>query len=269
MDMAIRNAFGLEGKTCVITGAAGGIGRGIALAFAAEGARVAVLDRNAEGAAETADLARKAGAEALSLAIDTADEASVAAAQAAVSAKLGDAEVLVNNAGIMGAGGKVLDLSLADWNRLLSVNLTGYFLCARAWGRPMAAQGHGAMVHVVSITALAPMPNGGNYGIAKAGALMMSQLLAAELAPSGVRSNALHPGLVQTPMTQISYDNAEVAAARAKAVPQGRVARPEDMAQAALFLASPRAGYINGADLLVDGALRASLMSSIPSARRG
>lgn len=268
MDMAIRNAFGLEGKTCVITGAAGGIGRGIALAFAAEGARVAVLDRNAEGAAETAELARKAGAEAMSLGVDTSDEASVAAAQTAIAAKFGDAEVLVNNAGIMGAGGKVLDLSLEDWNKLLSVNLTGYFLCSRAFGRPMVAQGHGALVHVVSITALAPMPNGGNYGVAKAGAMMMSQLLAAELAPHGVRSNALHPGLVQTPLTQRSYDNPEVARARDALVPQGRVAQPEDMAQAALFLASPKAAYVNGADLLVDGALRASLMNVIPSARR-
>lgn len=266
--MTIRNAFGLEGATCVVTGAAGGIGRATALAFAAEGARVAVLDRNAAGAEETATLAREAGAEALALGVDTSDEAGVAAAQAAVAAAFGDAEVLVNNAGIIGPGGPVLDLPLAEWNRLLAVNLTGYFLCARAFGKPMAARGGGAMVHVVSVTALAPLPNSGNYGVAKAGAAMLSQLLAVELAPRGVRSNALHPGLVQTPMTQRSYDDPATAEARARLVPQGRVARPEDMAQAALFLASPRAAYVNGADLLVDGALRAGLMRAIPSLKR-
>src|SRR5207249_3955916 len=105
---------------------------------------------------------------------------------------------------------------------------------------------------------------GGNYGVAKAGAAMMSRLLAAELAPHGVRSNCVHPGLVQTPMTQASYDDPEVAKARAAIVPQGRVAQPEDIAQAAVFLASPRAGYVNGADLLVDGGLQQGLMSSIP-----
>lgn len=262
-----RNAMGLEGTTCVVTGAAGGIGRGIALAFAAEGARLAVLDRNRDGAEETAALARDMGIEAMAAAVDSSDEASIAAAQTRVTETLGEAEVLVNNAGIIGAGGQILDLSLADWNALLSVNLTGYFLCARAFGRQMVTRRRGAMVHVVSITASSPMPFGGNYSVAKAGATMLSRLLAVELAPHGVRSNTVHPGLVQTPMTQISYDDPEVARARAAIIPQGRVAAPEDIAQAALFLASPRAGYINGAEILVDGGLQAGLMGQIPSRR--
>ena len=266
MEMAIRNAFGLAGRTCVVTGAASGIGRGVALAFAAEGARVAVLDRNEDGVQETAELVRNAGSEALAIGCDTSDPVSVEAARAASTAAFGDADVLVNNAGIVGKG-RLLDLSLDDWNRLLAVNLTGYFLCAQAFGRPMVARGSGALVHVVSITALSPMPNGGNYGVAKAGASMMSHLLAAELGPHGVRSNAVHPGLVQTGMTRASYDNPEVAARRAALVPQGRVAQPEDIAQAVLFLASPRAAYVNGADLLVDGGLQQSLMNVISRSR--
>lgn len=268
MTIAPRNAFGLEDKTCVVTGAGGGIGRGIVEALARDGARIAVLDRNLAGAEETARIAQGLGAEALAFEVDTSSEASVTEAQRAVAAVLGDAEVLVNNAGIVGKGGDILDLTLDDWNGLLSVNLTGYFLCARAFGKPMMARKNGAMVHVVSITALAPMAHGGNYGVAKAGASMLSTLLAAELAPHGVRSNAVHPGLVQTPMTQKSYDVAAIAEARARSVPHGRVAQPEDIAHAALFLASPLAGYVNGAEILVDGALRADLMSFIPSVRR-
>lgn len=268
MTIAQRNAFGLEGRTCVVTGAAGGIGRGIALAFAAEGARVAVLDRNLDGAEETAEMVRKAGAEAMASIIDTSDPASIETARAAVEKTLGDVEVLVNNAGIMGAGGDLMDLALKDWEQLLSINLTGYFLCSQAFGKGMVARKSGALVHVVSITSLAPHPHSGNYGVAKAGANMLSQLLAVELGQHGVRSNAVHPGLVNTPMTQRTYDVPELAEARAKLVPQGRVAAPEDIAQATLFLASPRAAYINGADLLVDGALRPSLMTAIPSIKR-
>jgi NAD(P)-dependent dehydrogenase (short-subunit alcohol dehydrogenase family) len=267
MDMAIRNAFGLAGKTCVVTGAAGGIGRAIALAFAAEGAKVGVLDRNLAGAEATAELVRAAGSEALALGVDTSDETSIEAACAQIENQLGPTEALVNNAGIMGAGGELLKLSLKDWNQLLSINLSGYFLCSQVFGRRMVERKGGALVHVVSVTATSPMPFGGNYSVAKAGALMLSKLLAVELAPHGVRSNCVHPGLVQTPMTQVSYNDPDVARARDTIVPMGRVAQPEDMAQAALFLASPRASYVNGADLLVDGGLQAGLMRAIPSKR--
>lgn len=268
MESTRRGAFGLEGRCCVVTGAAAGIGRGIALALAAEGARVALLDRDSLGAEETGRLVRAAGAEALVVGCDTSDAESVAAAQAQVAAGFGDAEVLVNNAGIIGAGGTLLDLAVEDWSRLLSINLTGYFLCSQAFGRPMVARGSGALVHVVSISALAAIPHAGNYSVAKAGAAMMSQLFAAEMGRHGVRSNVVHPGLVQTPMTQRSYDDPEVARARAAAVPVGRVAQPEDIAQAVLFLASPLSGYVNGAELLVDGGTRANLMASIPSRRK-
>ena len=265
--MHIRNAMGLADKVCAITGAGSGIGRGIALTFAREGARVAILDRDEAGAQETLEHVRAAGAEGLAVTVDTSDPASVEAARAMVAEKLSDTDVLVNNAGIIGVGGALIDLPLDEWNRLLSINLTGYFICAQAFGRPMVAKGAGAMVHVVSITALEPLPNAGNYGVAKAGAAMLSHLLAAELGPKGVRSNAVHPGLVQTPMTQVSYDNPEVSRGRAALVAQGRVAQPEDIADAVLFLASPRAGYINGADLLVDGGLAQNLMSVVPRGR--
>lgn len=262
-----RNSMGLADRVCVITGAGSGIGRGIALAFAREGARVAVLDRDDAAATETVAQICALSGDAMAVVVDTSDAASVEAARAQVSAGLGEAEVLVNNAGIIGAGGALLDLSLEQWNRLLSINLTGYFICSQIFGRPMVARGMGALVHVVSITALEPLPFAGNYGVAKAGAAMMSHLLAAELGPRGVRSNAVHPGLVQTPMTQASYDKPEVARGRAALVPQGRVAVGDDIADAVLFLASPRAAYVNGADLLVDGGLAQNLMTTVPHSR--
>lgn len=264
--MTITNAMGLTGRVCTITGAGSGIGRGIALAFAREGARVAVLDRDEIGAEETLRQVIEIGAEGVAVATDTSDESSVEAARAKVTAILGDTDVLVNNAGIIGAGGSLMDLPLDQWNRLMSVNLTGYFICAQVFGREMVTRGTGAMVHVVSVTALEPLPNTGNYGVAKAGASMLSRLLAAELGPKGVRSNSVHPGLVQTAMTQVSYDNLEVAQGRARMVPQGRIGQPEDIAEAVLFLASPKAGYINGADLLVDGGLAQNLLGMVPRA---
>lgn len=262
----MKNAMGLEGKVCVVTGGGKGIGRAIALAFAREGAKVAVLDVDSAAADETVAQVVAAGASGLAVATDTSNPDSVESAQARIVSNLGDVDVLVNNAGIIGKGGSLMDLPLDQWNRLLSINLTGYFICSQIFGRSMVARGTGSMVHVVSITALQTMPGGGNYGVAKAGAAMLSHLLAAELGPKGVRSNAVHPGLVPTPMTQASYDNATVAEARANLVPQRRVADTADIAEAVLYLASPRAAYVNGADLLVDGGLAQNLMSVIPRA---
>lgn len=262
----MRHSMGLADKVAVVTGAANGIGRGIALGFAREGARVAVLDRDAAALEVTRAMVADLGAEVVALEVDTSERASVEAAEAELSRVMGPAEVLVNNAGISGHGGPLLDLPQEEWDRLLRVNLTGYFLCAQVFARGMVARGGGALVHVVSGTALYAYPNAGNYGIAKAGGLMLSHILAAELGPLGIRSNAIHPGLVQTEMTRASYADPAVAERRGRLVPQGRVAQPQDMAEAVLFLASLRAAYVNGADLVVDGGLTKNLMSLIPRA---
>lgn len=259
----MRDALGLADQVCVVTGAGGGIGRGVALAFAREGAAVAILDRDLDGAEATRRLVEAAGARGLAVACDVTDPDSVERARASVCDTLGIADVLVNNAGIIKSG-KLSELSLADWNTVLSVNLTGYFICAQSFGGEMLRRNAGAIVHVASITADLTMPGIGSYGVAKAGVTMMSNLLAAEWGPSGVRSNVVHPGLVRTPMTQASYDVPGIARGRADAVPFGRVAEPEDIAEAVVFLASPRAAYVNGAQLLVDGGLRQNMMSLIP-----
>ena len=258
-----QDGFGLDGRICVVTGGGSGIGRGIALALASDGATVAVLDRNEPGARETLDLLTQAGAKGIALGCDVSDEASVEAACATVRDRFGDAQVLVNNAGIIRPGA-LADLPVAEWNALLAVNLTGYFICAQVFGRAMLAKGEGAVVHVASVASQQATPFAGAYSVAKAGVTMLSHLLSVEWGPRGVRSNAVHPGLIYTPLSQSAYNGPGVRERRAEAVPSRRIGEPDDIAQAVLFLASPRSSYVNGAELTVDGGFSRNIMTFVP-----
>jgi NAD(P)-dependent dehydrogenase (short-subunit alcohol dehydrogenase family) len=252
MDVALHNAFGLAGRVCVVTGAGNGIGRGIAAALAKEGAKIAILDLNEVSANETLKQVSALGADALAVKCDTSDLESVEAARAAVHQKFGDADVLVNNAGIA-IRSPLATISLPDWNKVLSVNLTGYLICSQVFGRAMLERKNGVIVHIASVTAEETAPGLGSYGVAKAGVTMLSRLLAVEWGPSGVRSNAIHPGFIQTAIAQEAYENPAIAKARAEAAPIGRYGQPDDIAQAVMFLAGPRSSFANGAELMVDG----------------
>jgi NAD(P)-dependent dehydrogenase (short-subunit alcohol dehydrogenase family) len=255
--------LGLDGRVCVVTGGGSGIGRAIAMSFAAYGGRVAVLDRNAEAAEACAAEIIELGAEAFAIGCDVSDPATVQAAAERSAAALGACNILVNNAGVLRPG--ALDtLTLAEWNGMLAINLTGYFLCAQSFGLQMRAAGGGAMVHTASIAATHPTSFGGAYSVAKAGIVSLSQQLAIEWGNRGIRSNSVSPGLTMTPMTQVAYNKPGTAERRHLAIPAGRVAEPQDIANAVLFLASPRSAYITGVDLLVDGGLSSNLMSLIP-----
>jgi NAD(P)-dependent dehydrogenase (short-subunit alcohol dehydrogenase family) len=259
----IRSVLGVEGRICVVTGGGSGIGRATALAFAEGDARVAVLDRNVDGANETLAQVVAAGGAGVAIACDVSDAVNVDAAAGEVRRRVGEVDVLVNNAGAIRTGA-LETLSLGDWNAILSTNLTGYFLCAQAFGRPMLARGGGAIVHVASVAATQATPNCGSYSVSKAGVTMLSRLLAVEWGPRGVRSNAVHPGLIHTPLSQAAYERPEAVKARELAVASRRIGRPEDVAQAILFLASHRAGYVNGAELTVDGGFSVNYMTQIP-----
>lgn len=256
-------SYGLAGKIVVLTGAGGGIGRALATAFWRAGARLALLDRDVSLSTPLAEELVQEGAEVIALGCDVGDPSSVAAAAKAVLEQLGPADVLVNNAATLEAGA-LIDLPLDAWNRLLSVNLTGYFLCAQAFARQMAANGGGTMVHTGSVAGNYPQAFSGAYSVAKAGVAMLSRLLAVELGASGIRSNVVSPAMVLTPMSAGFYSDPDMRSKREAMVPAGRIGMPSDIADAVLWLASPRSSYVNGVDLAVDGALPANLLRFIP-----
>lgn len=252
----------LHGRVCVVTGGGSGIGRGISVILAAAGGKVAVLDRDQEGAQETLRLITASGGDGVAVGCDISDESSVKAACKTVQNTLGDAAVLVNNAAIMKPGG-LDELPVASWNALLSVNLTGYFICSQVFGRAMRAAGEGSLVHVASTTAHAANPFAGAYSVAKSGVLALSHQLALEWGPASVRSNCVSPGIVKTPLTEHFYAVPGVTEQRIAAVPSRRIGRPEDIGEAVLFLASQRSSYVNGAEIVVDGGFSQNLMSFV------
>ncbi|HYZ23009.1 MAG TPA: SDR family oxidoreductase [Rhodopila sp.] len=262
--MADRNAewLGLQGRVCVVTGAGGGIGRAVALGVARAGASVVLLDNSGENCRATAEVVERTGATTLALECDIADPASVAAAERASQA-LGPCDILINNAGVLRAS-PLATVKPEDWNMLLAVNLTGYLLCAQAFGKAMIERGRGAIVHTASIAGSHAQGFSGAYSVSKAGVLMLSRQLAVEWGPYGVRSNVISPGLVRTPMSESFYQDPKISERRAAAIPLGRIGSPEDMADVVLFLASDRASYVNGQEIIVDGGFEHMLMSFVP-----
>jgi len=255
--------LGLSGRVCVVTGGGGGIGRAVALSFAQAGARVAAIDLDERGLEVTRTELGKLGVEHVIARCDTSAVESVTSASATIEKSLGPCDVLVNTAAVLRPG--ALDtLSLAEWNAVLAVNLTGYFVCAQVFGRQMRGQGRGSLVHVASIAGSHAQGQSGAYSVSKAGVIMLSRQLANEWGPHGIRSNVVSPGMVITPMSQAFYDTAGVTERRSAVVPMRRVGMPQDMADAILFLASDRASYVNGDEITVDGGYANMLMNLVP-----
>lgn len=255
--------LGLAGRVCVVSGAASGIGRAVAEALADAGAAVALLDQNEVALQAVADTLRARAAAVCAVACDISDEAAVHAAAARVRVELGPVQGLVNNAGLLRAGA-LDEVPLEAWNRVLAVNLTGHLLCSRAFGRDMLARGQGSIVHIASVAALHPQTRSGAYSASKAGVLLMSKQLAAEWGPRGVRSNAVCPGMIRTPLSARFYEEPGFEARRAAVTASRRVGEPRDIAEPVLFLLSARAGYVNGTELVVDGGLDCMLMDMVP-----
>ena len=263
MDANERDWLGLRDRVCVVTGAASGIGRETAIQLAAVGARVVAIDRNANGCARTAEEVRKAGIPALALECDVTQADSVSAAADRALAEFGRCDVLVNNAGILQPG-RLEALSLSYWNGLLQINLTGYLLCSQAFGRDMLARGSGVLVHIASIAAGQPQAVSGAYSASKAAVAMLSRQLAFEWGPRRIRSNSISPGLVRTPLSESFYQAPGVKERREAIVPLRAIGGPLDIANVVVFLASSRAGYVTGQDIVVDGGLSQTLMSHVP-----
>jgi 3-oxoacyl-[acyl-carrier protein] reductase len=242
----------LASQIAVITGAGRGIGRAIALKFAAEGADIACVSRTAENAGKVAEEVRQLGRRAWAYAVDVADAAAVGAAAEKILQETGKVDILVNNAGVT-RDGLILRMSEADWDTVLDTNLKGAFLFTQALSRCFLKQRSGRILNIASVIGL--MGNAGqcNYAASKAGLLGLTKTIAKEFASRGVTVNAIAPGFIETDMTGAL--SAERRAWLLERIPLRSLGQPADVAEAALFLAGPGAGYITGQVLTVDGGM--------------
>lgn len=249
----------LTDKAVVICGGATGIGRSCALAFAREGARVAILDWNAESLAEAEAELTGMGTEVITQRVDVSDGAAVEGAHQRVIEAFGGIDVGFNNAGIITPSHAIEDTSEDEWHRVIAVNLTGVWLCLRAQVRHMRPRGQGVIVNTASAAAFVGAPGTTPYTASKHAILGLTRTVALELATTGVRVNAVAPGTVETPLNRMLFDHADpfADALVRQGQPIGRNARPDEIADAVLWLASARSSFATGSTLVVDGGFTA------------
>ncbi len=253
----------LEGQRALVTGANSGIGAGIARALAQAGASVAVNYVSAPERTEALlDDIRDAGGNAIGVQADVSDEGQVHAMFEQVLDEFGDLDILINNAGLQ-RDAKVQEMSLEDWNFVLGVNLTGQFLCAREAIRaflnrrmPRACTcAAGKIICVSSVHDRIPWAGHANYAASKGGVMLLMQTMAQELAAHKIRVNSISPGAIKTPINRMAWDTPEAEAELLELIPYGRVGNVEDVAHAAVWLASDLSDYVTGTTLYIDGGM--------------
>lgn len=254
----------LKGKVAIITGTRTGIGKAIALRFAREGAKVVTCIRPGKGGEDTANEINKGGGDALFVQCDVSTESDVINAVNKTVEKYGRIDIIVNNAGVNFAK-PFLETTTEDWNRVIDIDLRGTFFFCRYGIDAMLKTGGGSIINITSVHTLAGLPQAAPYDAAKCGIVGMTRALAAELAPQNIRVNALSPGLIDTQIWKdiinAAPDPEECKKYWASNIPAGRPGTAEEVANAAVFLASDEASYMNGSNILLDGGMTAQLIS--------
>ena len=252
----------LQGKGAVVTGAGSGIGRAAALLFAKEGASVLAVDCNEAGVTETVERIRAAGGRGIAVAADAGSEAEVTGFMAKATEAFGAVDVLYANAGISGGSVPFLESTAEQWQAVLRVNLIGTFLAVRTAARHMVERGRGSIVCTASVAGLRANAAGAPYSASKAGVISLVQTAANALIGTGVRVNAVCPGLIETGMTRDLFERARARGTQDKVGqlnPLQRAGQPEEIARMALFLASDASSYVNGQAIAADGGLSSTL----------
>lgn len=243
----------LAGRIAIVTGGSGVIGGGIVAALAANGATVIVgYHENASSATAIAADVTSAGGQAHPVAVDVTDPSSIGDLFATTLQRFGKLDILVNNAGVMRRR-PFLATTEEDWDVTMDVNVKGYFLCGQAAARVMAGQRRGVIVNVASTNDSIPSPACTAYAVAKAGVRLLTRQMALELAPLGIRTNSVSPGMVQSDFNRVELSDPGFLEAALERIPAGRLGTAADVAAAVCFLVSDQASFVNGATLRVDG----------------
>lgn len=244
---------GLKGQVVIVTGGGSGIGRSIAIEFAKAGASVVLAGRRPAVLEKTGEEIKNLGGRSLCISTDTSQRASVDNLIHSTMAEYGMIDILVNNAAIQDYGEPLLQISEEVWDSVIDTNLKGYFLCCQAAGKKMVERKRGKIINIASIAGFAPAATGGIYNISKAGVVMLTKLLARQLASYNIRINAIAPGYVNTPMAKDVQRDSERLRKVEAFIPLGHMAEPIDIANAALFLASEASKHMTGHTMLIDG----------------